>query len=413
VLRLTDVQIRNWIRAGKPVAKSFGNGLTFTLSAKGTATWILRFRQDGKQRELTLGRYPEFSIKKATEEAFKHRVAIACGTNVAREKQLRKREAKLANTVTELGNIYFDYLAEQGRLISGRRWHLDAYIGPKLGRFKLNDVTADDVFAMCLAIKKNPRRNDKETAPSSAREVLGTLRRMFDFAIDHRLAKHNPATSIKPQTIAEKRSRERTLSTQELRVLWPALRTEHVSPVVGLALRLLYLTLTRKSEVIKATWAEINESCAEWDIPGERTKNRKPHRVYLSTQSLAILREAKILGCSSPFIFPGQNEKPLGESTLNEAIKRANYFGLKAFTIHDSRRTASTLLHETGWPSDVIEKALNHTDQGIRAVYNRAEYADQRRNMLQAWADFLDSIEERPLDPNTKKGMDSPVIQLD
>ena len=103
-------------------------------------------------------------------------------------------------------------------------------------------------------------------------------------------------------------------------------------------------------------------------------------------------------------MFLGNKGKPVGNTTLNEAVKRAKHFGLKSFTVHDSRRTASTLLHEMDWASDVIEKALNHTAQGIRAVYNRAEYADQRRLMLQSWADFLDSLVKNPVSASSNVG---------
>ena len=122
--RLTDFHIRNWIKAKNPIAKSFGNGLTFTLSAKGTATWVLRYRFRGKQRELTIGHYPEFSIKRATEDAFRRRIEIAGGIDVAREKQQLKRKLQLGNTVLELGNIYFADFEQRGRSIKSRRWHL-------------------------------------------------------------------------------------------------------------------------------------------------------------------------------------------------------------------------------------------------------------------------------------------------
>ncbi len=392
--RLTDIHIRNWIKAGTPIAKSFGEGLTFTLSAKLTASWVLRYRFGGKQREVTLGRYPDISIKKATELALKRRIEIIEGVDVAREKQRRIQKERQANSVTELGELYFKNLTERGKDAAGPRWHIDAYITPRIGAFALHEVTPDDIFTLCENIKNKPRRVGKKTAPSSAREVLGTIRRMFDFAIDRRLAKSNPASSIKPKAIGEKKTRERALSVTEMRVLWAAIKTDKVSPTVGLAMQLIWLSLGRKTEITEAKWDEINEETAEWDIPGERTKNGKPHRVYLSSQALAVLKTAKEIGCSSPFVFPGKSSKPIGETTLNEAIKRAKHFGLEQFTIHDSRRTASTTLHEMNWNSDVIEKALNHTQPGVRAIYNRAEYGEQRKELLQAWANFLDSLLE-------------------
>ena len=179
---------------------------------KGTATWVLRYRYNGKQRELTLGRYPDLTIKKATELALKHRLEIIGGVDVAREKQRRIEDARRANTVAELGDLYFQDQLERGKKIDGRRWHLDAYISPKIGRYLLHEVTPDDILALCENIRSNPRRSDKKTAPSSAREILGTIRRMYDFAIDRRLAKINPANPIKPCVIGEKKSRNRALS---------------------------------------------------------------------------------------------------------------------------------------------------------------------------------------------------------
>ena len=226
---VTDVHIRNWIKAGKPIAKSFGNGLTFTLSASGTASWVLRYRLNAKQRELTIGRYPDLSIKRATEETIKRRADVFEGIDVAHEKQRTKKEHRQASTVTELGNLFYANLMERGKSVEGSRWHLDAYIAPMIGRFKLYEVTPDDVLAMCQEIKDKPRRPDKESAPSSAREVLATLRRMFDFAIDLRLIESNPASRIKPRTIAEKKSRERALTRDELKILWPALHSDKIS----------------------------------------------------------------------------------------------------------------------------------------------------------------------------------------
>jgi len=134
---------------------------------------------------------------------------------------------------------------------------------------------------------------------------------------------------------------------------------------------------------------------AEWHIPAEHSKTGKPHIVFLSRQAIALFRELRALAGGSELVMPGRGSltKPFAHNAINTALKTAlQGQDIPAFTIHDLRRTASTLLHENGWPSDMVEKALNHTIGGVRGVYNRAEYAPQRREMLQFWADTIEQL---------------------
>ncbi len=162
-----------------------------------------------------------------------------------------------------------------------------------------------------------------------------------------------------------------------------------------IAFQLILMTLVRKSELMLAQWKDVHLDEGEWHIPVENSKTGKPHIVYLSTQAQTLFKELKPLASSSDWVLPGRGTlaKPFANNALNQALK-VSLQGqeIPAFTIHDLRRTASTLLHEQGWVSDVVEKALNHTIGGVRGVYNRAEYAEQRREMLQAWADYIDGL---------------------
>ncbi len=160
-----------------------------------------------------------------------------------------------------------------------------------------------------------------------------------------------------------------------------------------LALNLILLTLVRKSELLHALWRQVDFKLGEWALPGESVKNEKPHIVYLSRQATEILVELKTLAGDSEFVLPGRGSlnKPFASNALNKALEGVN-FPIPPFTIHDLRRTGSTILHERGFSSDVVEKALNHTIGGVRGVYNRAEYAEQRREMLQSWADYVDEL---------------------
>ena len=149
----------------------------------------------------------------------------------------------------------------------------------------------------------------------------------------------------------------------------------------------------RKSELLNARWEHVHLDEGLWEIPAENSKTGKPHLVFLSRQSVEIFRELQFLSGTSPLVLPGRSslDKPFAHNALNHALDGVT-FPIAHFTIHDMRRTASMLLHERGFVSDVIEKALNHTMGGVRSVYNRAEYADQRRDMLQWWGDYVDSL---------------------
>ncbi len=161
-----------------------------------------------------------------------------------------------------------------------------------------------------------------------------------------------------------------------------------------LALHLLIICMVRKSDLIEATWSEVNFNSLEWRIPGERMK--MDNLLPLSKQALAMFEELKFLAGDSPYVFPSRNDhrRPISKTTLNCAVRTLD-LNVRDFVIHDFRRTASTLLHEQGYNSDWIEKYLAHKIGGVHGVYNRAEYLNRRREMLQFWADFVDAqIEE-------------------
>ncbi len=170
-------------------------------------------------------------------------------------------------------------------------------------------------------------------------------------------------------------------------------------PTIWLALRMILLTLVRKSEMVEATWDEVDFETATWTIPKQRMKGRKPHVVYLSRQALDIFVALHTCAAGSKFVLPSRYaDSCISKATLNRVtqlvVERAKVAGLplEPFTVHDLRRTGSTLLHELGFNQDWIEKCLAHEDgRSSRSIYNKAEYAEQRRHMLQEWADMVDA----------------------
>jgi integrase len=222
------------------------------------------------------------------------------------------------------------------------------------------------------------------------------LKHMLAYAISRGIIFNNPAADIEARYIAQATSRDVALTAEEIGTLLRGIYTSNMNRRHKLALHLLIICMVRKSELIEATWSEVNFNALEWRIPGERMKMDKPHIVPLSKQALAMFEELKFLAGDSPYLFPSRNDyrRPISKTTLNCAVRTLD-LNVRDFVIHDFRRTASTLLHEQGYNSDWVEKCLPHKIGGVCGVYNRAEYLNQRREMLQSWADFVDAQIEK------------------
>jgi integrase len=225
-----------------------------------------------------------------------------------------------------------------------------------------------------------------------ALQTRNTGSRLFKYAIARQLTRFNPFAALDAEFIAQARSRDVALSLDEVGRLLRAIYKSSMRRAHKLALHLLVLTLGRKSEVISARWSEISFEEKLWAVPNNRMKMGKPHLIPLAPQVIAMLEELRNLAGDSPFVFPSRHslERPIAASTLNVAV-RALEHDVREFVIHDIRRTASTLLHEAGYPSDWIEKSLAHETGGVRGVYNRAQYLEQRRQMLVDWTNLVDS----------------------
>jgi integrase len=255
-----------------------------------------------------------------------------------------------------------------------------------LGHKFLKDITALDVQAIVYRKRDNGRI-------AAAMQLRGVMKQMFDYAIELQQATMNPAAMVATRYIGKARKRSRFLTPQEIRLYLRTIYQSNMRRQFKLALHALLLTLSRKSELLQARWQHVNFDAGEWLIPEGNAKTRKPHVVYLSTQVAAMFQELKVLGGESELVLPGRGSirKPFAANALNKALEGLT-FDMDPLTIHDLRRTAATLLTENGFNRDVIEKALGHEKQGIRAVYILAEYAEERKKMLQWWADYVDTI---------------------
>ena len=230
--------------------------------------------------------------------------------------------------------------------------------------------------------------------------IRDIVKQIYGFAILHGEKVANPADDVGPSSIATFVPKDRALSPTEIRLMHQQLEFVASYPTIRLALRMILLTLVRKSELIQATWDEVDFANALWTIPKERMKGAKAHSVYLSQQALDIMIALHTCAGGSAYVLPSRYDadKPMSNATLNRVtglvVERAKAKGLplESFTVHDLRRTGSTMLNELGFNSDWIEKCLAHEHgRSSRGVYNKAEYAEQRRHMLQEWADMIDA----------------------
>lgn len=402
---LTDVELRNWTKAGLPVTKTDGDGLTFTLSAKGTAAWTLRYRIAGQRKELTLGRYPDLTIAEARKLAAEKRVAVSQGVDVAQAKQDQKRAAEKAATLAKVGTVkalYEDWFARQ---IEGQRKEPHQVAGvfalhilPKLGRLPVTEVRPADVDAMLRPL------SDRGIV-QTARKALQLTKALFDYAMKRHLIEANPAAPYGWRDLGGKVGpRSRVLSRAELVKLFAAMReTPGFPPYSAAALKLLLATGVRKMELLKATWGEFDLAAGEWHIPSERTKTEAAIRIPLSPWAVAILNDQAARRFND-YVFPVQRMAPgkttgyMGETTLNHALYMLQS-GLEPFTVHDLRRTTRTHLAALGVAPHIAEMCLNHKPaKGIEAVYNVHDYFEERKAALFALSALLAECEKGKAD---------------
>jgi len=386
---LTDTALKALKPKEAPYIVSDDRGLYVEVLPTGSVVWRYRYRLNGKREKLTLGKYPALTLKNARLKRDEAAQAVALGQSPAQKKQLAKVAGPENVTVAEFVERFFRDIQERDRKDSTiPRRYLDKDIVPHIGAKQIREITAEDVRSVVW-------RKKQQGFDAAAGQIRGLLKRMLDYAVTCGHLDHNPVTALPMRHVYRAAARDRALTPEEIQLFLRSAQASNIRRQFKIALHLILLTLVRKSELLLAQWKDVHLDEAEWHIPQENSKTGKPHIVYLSKQAVLLFKELKILAGNSAWVLPGRGTlaKPFAHNAINSALKVAlQDQEVPAFTIHDLRRTASTLLHEKGWASDVVEKALNHTIGGVRGIYNRAEYAEQRKEMLQFWADFIDQL---------------------
>lgn len=397
--KLTDIELRKWIKAGEPVVKGDGGGLYFTMSATQArergGSWIVRYRFDGKGRELTIGRYPDISLAVARGLATEARAKIQQGSDVAREKQTTRIDRAAARSFRELAADYmeknFPRLAES--TIKQRRRYIEGPIASKLGGIPAREVTTADVVSLL------------ETIGAKSVNVADMVYTAVSEVFKHGLARHavtaNPCLVISVSAICGRPKPRRTrlkltkTELQEVMLALPTIGTENAITVL-----VLLVTCARIGELARAEWTDVDLERAEWFIPDKNSKNRQGITIPLPHCVVEWFKLLQTLACGSRFVLParqkrrkrGGEERHFDQRSLNAMLhKLCDTLGdkVRRFTPHDLRSTARSHLAALGVPILVAERCLNHSLGGLVGVYDQHDYLTERRAALERWAAFL------------------------
>jgi integrase len=414
---LTDAALKSLKPKDKPYKVADRDGMYALVTVKGTVSFRLDYRLNGRRETVTLGQYGSegLSLARAREKCIDARRAIGEGKSPAIEKQREKRRLREAKSFGEFGEKWLTAAPMADSTRAMRRSIFERELLPVWRNRLLPEISPDDLRAHCAKIVDRG-------APATAIHVRDIFKQIYGFAILHGEKVVNPAEEVGPASIATFVPKDRALSPAEIRVMLKQLERVATLPTIRLGMRLFLLTMVRKSELQDAVWDEVDFENAVWSIPKERMKRAKAHNVYLSRQSLDIMIALKTCAGNSRYLLPSRYDAdaPMSRATFNRityaVVEQAKAEGLplEPFTVHDLRRTGSTLLNELGFNRDWIEKCLAHEEgRSSRGVYNKAEYELQRRHMLQEWADVIDAwVEGRKYVP-TLIAPSMPMFELD
>jgi integrase len=388
-----DTTVRNVRPAAKPKKLSDGGGLHLLVQPTGSKLWRLAYRFAGKQKTLALGIYPTVSLAEARSHRDEAKKLLARSIDPSVQRKT-DRQAEKGGSFRAVAEEVISKLEREGRAratLMKKRWLLD-FAFPTLGDRSVAEITARDLLALLREIEG---RGLYETA----KRLRSTCGMVFRYAIATGRADRDPSMDLRGALTSPQVShRPAIVDPAGIGALLRAIDGFDGQTTTRAALRLAAYVFVRPGELRHAEWEEFDLNAAVWSLPAEKMKMRRPHRVPLARQSLAILRELQEITGSGRWLFPSVRAftRPISENTLNAALRRLGY-GSEEMCTHGFRSTASTGLNEMGrWNPDAIERQLAHQEANTvrRAYTHGAEYWSERVLMMQAWADYLDSLRE-------------------
>jgi len=379
-------------------------GLYLQVNPNGSRWWRFKYRYEGKPKLLSLGVYPLVGLKDARDAHAKARKLIADGVDPSekrkQEEAAKKHKHEVPRRIAEgiplensFQSVALEWYAKRSRTWVKhhaedvkRRLEVNAF--PHIGARPIAEIEPPELLATIREI-------ELRGAFDLAHRVLGVCGQVFRYGVATGRCKSDPTRDLKGALTPHKQKNQNAIRPEQLPELLRAIASyDSIGDMqTRLALQLLALTFVRTNELIGAEWVEFDLENSIWTIPASRMKMKTEHLVPLAKQSLVILEQIKAISGDSRYVFPGRNpEKPISNNTMLFALYRLGYKG--KMTGHGFRAVASTILNETGFNPDVIERQLAHCERNeVRGAYNRAEYLQERKKMMQHWSDYLASIE--------------------
>ncbi len=402
---LTELQIRSAIRQAanqeSPQRLSDGQGLALVIVPPNRPAWRFRYHFQGREKMISLGVYPEVSIAMARERREAARRELAGGIDPS-----ATRQASRAARAVDFKSIAEELLESQaarldpGTIAQKAAW-LRKRVYPFIGRMPIVDVRAPQILGLLRKIEATGRHETARRVRTAVGEVM-----RYAAACGH--VQGDPTVVLRGALVAGTKKSFAAVTDPKrlaeiLRVVW----TYSGQPTTETALKIAFYAFPRPGELRKAEWKEIDFAESMWRIPAEKMKSRRAHLVPLSHQVVSLLEELHAVTGHGRYVFPSPQSmlKPISDNTLVAALRRLG-ISKDEQTAHGVRAAASTLLNEQGWNPDLIELQLAHVPKDqIRAAYNRSVRVDERRKMLQHWADYLDKLRGGPVSPSAANGL--------
>lgn len=386
---LTDAACRNAKPEARTVKLSDGGGLYLEMLPSGAKRWRMKYRFAAGDRYLYFGAYPAVTLTEARRKRDDVRRMVADGIDPA----IARTKAADPETFAAVADEWYRKQRHTYSESTAARVEriLSRDLVPWLGKRPIADIEPPELLA-CL------RRLESRGVHESAHRARQQASMIFRYAVACGYAQRDPTADLRG-AIATVKTTHRAAVTKpaEVAELLRAIEAYQGVFTVKCALRLLPLVFVRPGELRAAEWSEIDTDAAQWVIPAERMKMRRPHIVPLTAQALAIIEDLRPLTGAGRYVLPGERgrDRPLSENTLNAALRRMGYT-TEQMTAHGFRAMASTMLHERGYPPHVIEAQLAHAQRNaVAAAYNRAEYLPERMQMMKDWADYLDALRDQ------------------
>lgn len=392
--RQTKPLTHSEISTAKPREKAYklfdGQGLYLEVMPSGSKLWRMKYRHSDKEKRLSFGAYPAVPLQRARQRRDEARQQLTEGVDPGAQKKAAK-QAERASGLT------FETLAREWFAYNSPRWaestkykanlYMENDLIPVIGSRSVKTITRPELVELVRKVEARGTLN-------AAGKIRQWLHQIFRYGLAKGVVDTNPASDLNVVAAPAKAARHHpNIPFTELPELLERIDSININILTRCAIRLLMLTGVRPGELRNARWSEFELDAETWTIPAERMKARRLHVVPLPRQAVAILRQLKEITGHYPLVFAGQQNpaRPMSENTINKALKLAGYEGRQ--TGHGFRHLLSTELNGRSYNSDWIERQLAHgSDNEIRDTYNHANYLEQRRAMMQAWADSVDAL---------------------